>query len=90
MRKACLGGSTLNNATKQRECRVIAWVVCLGLQIRRGFPRWAQLLRAIDFFRDIRNLVGFAADETEQRRGERPTDLGVVHNLQSVAVGAQR
>jgi hypothetical protein len=55
-----------------------------------GLPRWAQLLRAIDFLRDIRSLVGFAADETEQRRGERPADLGVVHALQSVAVGAQR
>ena len=59
-----------------------------SLEIR--LPRWAQLLRAIDFLRDIRNLVGFAADETEQRRGERPADLGVVHALQSVAVGAQR
>jgi hypothetical protein len=55
-----------------------------------GFPRWAQLLRAINFPRDIRNLVGFAADKTEQRRGERPADLGVVHAPQSVAVGAQR
>jgi hypothetical protein len=55
-----------------------------------GFLRWAQLLRAIHFLRDIRNLVGFAADKTEQRRGERPADLGVVHALQSVAVGAQR
>ena len=52
-------------------------------------PR-TQLLRAIDFFRDIRNPVGFAADETAQRRGERPADLGVVHALQPVAVGAQR
>jgi hypothetical protein len=34
-----------------------------------GFSRWAQLLRAINFLRDIRNLVGFAADESEQRRG---------------------
>jgi hypothetical protein len=25
-----------------------------------------------DFFRNIRNLVSFAADETEQRRGEQP------------------
>jgi hypothetical protein len=33
------------------------------LEIR--FPRWAQLLRAINFLCDIRNLVGFAADETE-------------------------
>ena len=55
-----------------------------------GLPRWAQLLRAIDFLRDIRNLVGFAADETEQRRGERPADLGQVHPLRAVAVGAQR
>jgi len=38
-------------------------------------------LRAIDFLRDIRNLVGFVADETEQRRGERPTDFGQVHAL---------
>ena len=59
-----------------------------SLEIR--LPRWAQLLRAINLLRDIRNLVGFAADETEQRRGERPADLGVVHALQSVAVGAQR
>jgi hypothetical protein len=36
----------------------------------------AQLLRAIHFLRDIRNLVGFAADETEQRCGERPADFG--------------
>jgi hypothetical protein len=55
-----------------------------------GLPRRAQLLRAIGFPRDIRNLVGFAADETEQRRGERPADLDVVHALQSVAVGTQR
>ena len=55
------------------------------LEIR--LPRWAQLLRAIHFLRDIRNLIGFVADETEQRRGERPADLGVVHALQSVAVG---
>jgi hypothetical protein len=48
------------------------------------------LLLAIDFLRDIRNHVGFVTDETEQRRGERPADLGVVHALQSVAVGAQR
>ena len=34
--------------------------------------------------------VGFAADETEQRRGEWPADLSGVHALQSVAVGAQR
>ncbi len=47
-------------------------------------------VRTIHVLRDIRNLVGFAADETEQRRGERPADLGVVHALQSVAVGAQR
>jgi hypothetical protein len=52
--------------------------------------RWAQLLRTIDFLRDIRNLVGFAADETEQRCGEQPANLGQVHALQSVAVGAQR
>jgi hypothetical protein len=55
-----------------------------------GLPRWAQLLRAIDFLRDIRNLVGFATDETKQRRGERPADFGQVYALQSVAVGAQR
>jgi hypothetical protein len=42
------------------------------------------------FFRDIRNLVGFVADETEQRRSARPADFGQVHDLQSVAVGAQR
>ena len=59
-----------------------------SLEIR--LPRWAQLLRAIDFFRDIRNHVGFAADETEQRRGKRPADFSQVHALQSVAVGAQR
>ena len=59
-----------------------------SLEIR--LPRWAQLLRAIDFLRDIRNLVGFAADETEQRRGERPADFDQLHALQSVAVGAQR
>ena len=58
------------------------------LEIR--LTRWAQLLRAIDFLRDIRNLIGFAADETKQRRGERPADFGQVHALQSVAVGAQR
>ena len=52
--------------------------------------RRAQLLRAIHFLRYIRNLVGFAADETEQRRGERPADFGQVYALQSVAVGAQR
>jgi hypothetical protein len=60
------------------------------MSFRHGrLPRWAQLLRAIDFLRDIRNLVGFAADETEQRRGER-LDLGRIHVLQSVTVGAQR
>ena len=37
-------------------------------------PRRTQLSRAIDLLRDIRNLVGFAADEAEQRRGERPAD----------------
>ena len=58
--------------------------------LESGFPRWAQLLRAIGFFCDIRNLVGFVADETEQRRGEGPADFGQVHALQSVAVGAQR
>jgi hypothetical protein len=56
--------------------------------LEMGLPRWAHV--RYDFLRDIRNLVGFAADETEQRRGKRPADLGVVHALQSVAVGAQR
>ncbi len=56
--------------------------------LEMGLPRWAHVRH--DFLRDIRNLVGFAADETAQRRCERPADLGVVHALQSVAVGAQR
>src|SRR4051812_49555647 len=58
------------------------------LEIR--LPRWAQLLRAIDVPCDIRNLVGFAADETEQRGGERRADFGQVHALQAIAIGAQR
>ena len=67
---------------------VVSNALLPSLEIR--LPRWAQLLRPIDFLRDIRNLVGFTTDETEQRRGERPADLGQVHALQSVAVGAQR
>jgi hypothetical protein len=59
-----------------------------SLEIR--LPRWVQLLRAIDFLHDICNLVGFAADETEQRRGERRADYDQVHALQSVTDGAQR
>ena len=50
-----------------------------------GLPRRAHVHH--DFLRDIRNLVGFDTDETEQRRSVRPADLGVVHALQSVAVG---
>jgi len=41
-----------------------------------------------NFLRDIRNLFGFAADESEQRCGERPTDFGQVHALQAIAIGA--
>ena len=59
-----------------------------SLEIR--LPRWAQLRRAIDLLRDVRNLVGFVVDETEHRRGKRPADFGQVHALQSFAVGAQR
>jgi hypothetical protein len=75
-----------------RDLGILANVVFNALlpSLEIWLPRWAQLLRAIDFLRDIRNLVGFAAEEAEQRRGERPADLGVVPALQSVAVGAQR
>ncbi len=55
--------------------------------LKDRFSRRAQPLRAIHFLRNIRNLVGFATDETEQRHGERPTDFGQGHALQSVAVG---
>jgi hypothetical protein len=67
------------------DLRVLANVVFYkllpSLEIR--LPRWAQLLRPIDFLRDIRNLVGFAADETEQRRGERAADLASWSRLQT-------
>jgi hypothetical protein len=42
--------------------------------LEMGLPRWAHV--RYDLLRDIRNLVGFAADETEQRCGERPADFG--------------
>ncbi len=43
-----------------------------------------------DFLCDVGHLIGFAADEAEQRRGERPADFGQVHALQAIAIGAQR
>jgi hypothetical protein len=63
MRKACIGDIALNSTTKQRECRVIAWIVCLSHHTGRGFRDWR--LTRYDFLRVISNLVGFAADETE-------------------------
>jgi hypothetical protein len=68
-----------------RYCRVR-----LAPRIVHRLPRRAQLLRTIHFLRDIRHLVGFAADEAEQRRRERPSDFGQVHALQAIAIGAQR
>ena len=80
--------------THAQNCRVRADIsgvlVWISGAVGRGFPRWAQLVRAIDFLRDIRNLAVFAADERERRRGEPPADFGQIHALQSVAFGAQR
>lgn len=46
--------------------------------------------RAIDFLCDVGNLIGFTADEAEQRRGERPADFGQVYALEAIAICAQR